>query len=75
MNSKVARRYQVDRLTVPEQEGGKVCLRVALVKVRSRNANKAVETYPLLDSGSDISLCDKTLAMELGVRGQGKHSS
>ena len=74
MNSKVARRYQVDRLTVPEQEGGKVCLRVALVKVRSRNA-KAVETYPLLDSGSDISLCDKTLAMELGVRGQGKHSS
>ena len=52
VKSKVAR--QMDRLTVPQQEGGKVCLRVVLVKVRSRNANKAVETYPLLDSGSDI---------------------
>ena len=51
---------------------GKVCLRVVPVKVRTRDANKAVETYALLDSGSDISLCDKTLAMELGVRGQEK---
>ena len=52
--------------------GGKVCLRVVPVKVRSRDVNKAVETYALLDSGSDISLCDKTLARELGVRGQEK---
>ena len=42
------------------------------MKVRSRDANKAVETYALLDSGSDISLCDKTLAIELGVRGREK---
>ena len=52
--------------------GGKVCLRVVPVKVRSRDADKVVETYALLDSGSDISLCDKTLARELGVRGQEK---
>ncbi|CAH3163957.1 unnamed protein product [Porites lobata] len=42
------------------------------VQVRSRDANKAVETYALLDSGSVISLCDKTLARELGIRGQEK---
>ena len=42
------------------------------VKVRSRDANKEVETYVLLDSGSDISLCDQALAIELGVRGQEK---
>ena len=52
--------------------GGKVCLRVVPVKVRGRDSNKTVETYALLDSGSDISLCDKTLARELGVRGQEK---
>ena len=52
--------------------GRKVCLRVVPVKVRSRDANKAVETYALLDSGSDISLRDKTLAIELGVRRQEK---
>ena len=52
--------------------GGEVCLRVVPVKVRSRDANKAVETYALLDSGSVISLCDKTLARELGIRGQEK---
>ena len=42
------------------------------MKVRSRDVNKAVETYALLDSRSEISLCDKTLAIELGVRGQEK---
>ena len=52
--------------------GVKVCLRVVPVKVLSRDANKAVETYVLLESGSDISLYDKTLAIELGVRGQEK---
>ena len=42
------------------------------MKVRGRDSNKTVETYALLDSGSDISLCDKTLARELGDRGQEK---
>ena len=69
---------QVDRST-PLQSGqanstsagkGKVCLRVVPVKVRRHDANKTVETYALLDSGSDIS--DKNLAMELGVHGNQK---
>ena len=29
-----------------------------------------METYALLDTGSDVSLCDKNLAMELGIQGQ-----
>ena len=51
---------------------GKVCLRVVPVKVRGHDARKTVETYALLDSGSDISLCDKNLAVELGVQGHQK---
>ena len=51
-------------------EGGKVCLRVVPVKVRRPDdASRTVDTYALLDSGSDISLCDKNLAVELGVHG------
>ena len=46
-----------------------MCLRVVPVKVRTSDVNKTVETYALLDSGSDNSLCDKTLAVELGVQG------
>ena len=53
-------------------EKGKVCLRVVPVKVRRHDASKTVETYALLDSGSDISLCDKNLAVELGVHGHQK---
>ena len=50
--------------------GRKVCLRIVPVKVRCHDdASKIVETYALLDSGSDISLCDKSLAVELGVQG------
>ena len=53
--------------------GGKVCLRIVPVKVRCHNdASKIVETYALLDSGSDISLCDKSLAAEIGVQGRQK---
>ena len=53
--------------------GGNMCLRIVPVKVRSHNdASKFLETYALLDSGSDISLCDKGLAEELGVQGHQK---
>ena len=53
--------------------GGKVCLRIVPVKVRSRDdASKIVKTYTLLDSGSDISLCDKSFAVELRVQGHQK---
>ena len=49
---------------------GKVCLRIVPVKVRRHDASKTMETYALLDNGSDISLCDKNLAVELGVHGR-----
>ena len=53
--------------------GGKMCLRIVPVKVRSHNdASKFLETYALLDTGSDISLCDESLALELGVQGHQK---
>ena len=48
-----------------------MCLRVLPVKVRSRDTNKTVETYALLDNRSDVS-CDKNLASELGVQGDTK---
>ena len=54
-------------------EARKVCLKIVPVKVRCHDdAGKIVETYALLDSGSDISLCDKSLAVELGVPGRQK---
>jgi len=53
--------------------GGKVCLRIVPVKVRRPDdASKIVETYALLDSGSGISLCDKSLPVDLGVPGRQK---
>ena len=52
--------------------GGKVCLRVVPVKARIHGASKTVEMYALLDSRSDVSLCEKELAVELGVRGDQK---
>lgn len=39
---------------------------------RPDDASRTVDTYVLLDSGSDISLCDKNLAVELGVHGTQK---
>ena len=52
---------------------GKVCLRVVPVKVRRPDdASRTVDTYALLDSGSDISWCEKNLAVELGVHGAQK---
>ena len=45
---------------------GKVCLRIVPVKVRSRDTNKELLTYALLVNGSDVSLCAKDLAMQLG---------
>ena len=39
---------------------------------RPDDASRTVDTYALLDSGSDISLCDKNRAVELGVHGTQK---
>ena len=52
--------------------GGNVCLRIVPVKVQTHDASKTVERYALLDSGLDISLREKELAVELGVQGDQK---
>jgi len=50
--------------------GSKVCLRIVAVKVRGRQSNKELLTYALLDNGSDVSLCAKDLAAQLGIEGK-----
>ena len=40
--------------------------------MRRNDLSKTVEKYALLDNGSDVYLCDKNLAKELGVQGQQK---
>ena len=52
------------------QSRGKVCLRIVPVKVCSRDSNKELLTYALLDNGSDVSLCAKGLAAQLGIQGE-----
>ena len=49
----------------------KVCLRVIPVKVYGNG--KQIETWALLDDGSDVSLCDKSLAHDLGLAGREKN--
>ena len=47
----------------------KVRLRIVPVRVRGKLLNKVVETYALLDSGSDVTLCDKNLVEQLEFEG------
>ena len=49
---------------------GKVCLRIVPVKVRRRYSNKELFTYAHLDNRSDVSLCAKGLAAQLGIQGE-----
>ena len=46
----------------------KVDLRIVPVKLIGTDG-RTVKTYALLDSGSDVSLCDKRLISELGLGG------
>eukprot|EP00057_Strongylocentrotus_purpuratus_P002697 XP_003725052.1 PREDICTED: uncharacterized protein LOC100888496 [Strongylocentrotus purpuratus] len=48
----------------------KVCLRVVPVRIRSQM--KDIQTWALLDEGSDISLCEASLIKELGITGSEK---
>ena len=46
-----------------------VRLRVIPVKVCGSNATEEIETYALLDNGSDVTLCDSKLIKHLGIKG------
>ena len=46
-----------------------VRLRVIPVKVRGINSLQEVETYALLDNGSDVTLCESSLIKQLGISG------
>ena len=48
----------------------KVALPLLPVVVSSPESGKVVQTYALLDSGSNVSLCDEKLFKDLGVAGQ-----
>ena len=48
-----------------------VSLRIVPVTVKGRG-NMSVETYALLDNGSDVSLCDERLLSQLGIKGRSK---
>ena len=55
--------------------GTKVRLRIVPVKVQGKQPGQVVETYALLDNGSDVSLCDEKLIDELGISGVQRHFS
>ena len=45
----------------------RVCLGIVPVKVRGRSNNQIVETYALLDNGSEVTLCHEQLGSKLGL--------
>lgn len=55
--------------------GRKVPLRIVPVRVQGKQPGHVVETYALLDNGSDVSLCDEKLIDELGISGVQRHFS
>ena len=48
----------------------KVSLRILPVRVRGNKPGQMIETYALLDNGSDVNLCDRELVEKLGITGQ-----
>ena len=47
-----------------------VCLGIIPVKVRGKGGGKVIETYALLNNGSEVTLCHERLVKELGLDGQ-----
>ena len=47
-----------------------VRLRIVPVGVRGSQPGQVVETYALLDNGSDVTLCDRMLVEQLGITGK-----
>ena len=70
---------KVNEISVDETSNGQcgvtgagnpgVRLRVLPVKVRAMGGTEEIETYALLDDGSDVSLCDSNLVKQLGITG------
>ena len=50
--------------------GSHVCLRIIPVEVQARDRETIVTTYALLDEGSDVTLCDKSLLERLNLEGK-----
>ena len=59
-------------LVVGATGGGesKVCLAVIPVKLYRSNSDEFVETYALMDNGSEVTLCHEQLAKKLGLVGK-----
>ena len=55
--------------TTTEVGGSKVCLGVIPVKVCATNSSESVETYALMDNGSEVTLCHERLVRKLGLLG------
>jgi len=47
-----------------------VRLRIVPVRVRGSKPGQAVEAYALVDSGSDVTLCDRMLVEQIGITGK-----
>lgn len=47
-----------------------VRLRIVPFRVRGSQPGQVVETYALLDNGSDVTLCDRMLVEQLGITGR-----
>ena len=43
------------------------------MRVQGKQPGQDVETYALLDNGSDVSLCDEKLIDQLGISGVQRH--
>ena len=48
----------------------RICLRIVPVRVPDNDSGRMLETYALLDNGSDVSLCDAELVKELDLQGE-----
>jgi hypothetical protein len=60
---------ETDRV-IPSQTGAvkpMITRAIIPVKVRSKEANKTIVTYPFLDNGSDSSFCTESLAEQLDI--------
>ena len=53
----------------------RISLRIVPVRVKGKDQEKEIETYALLDDGSDVSLCTRSLVQQLGLPGTPKQFS